>query len=221
MQWDHSQRAAGCCRHSGEFFHPPDWVSAGVRDESPPPPTISCDGWHEHKLNAPWGPWRQTKATRAGQGFFPPLTAKKYLTMTTFSDMFQFTLSCITVPHKVTFPSTVRNTMSRSRILPLILPLCLLSKYMLVLAVVGGAYQWPICYSPAEYGSGEWRKFPLVVVSLSVRDLEVNTANEVRGFSMTHAKFLSEVNSRGPFSALFSSQNCEILFSSLWLCSCT
>lgn len=32
---DHSQRAAGCCRHSGEFLQPPDWVSAGVRDESP------------------------------------------------------------------------------------------------------------------------------------------------------------------------------------------
>lgn len=35
-----------------------------------------------------------------------------------------------------------------------------------------------------------WRKFPPVVVSLSVWDLEVNTANEVRCFSMTHANFL-------------------------------
>ena len=38
-----------------------------------------------------------------------------------------------------------------------------------------------------QNGSGEWRKFPPVVVSLSGWDLEVNTANEVRCLSMTHA----------------------------------
>lgn len=42
-----------------------------------------------------------------------------------------------------------------------------------------------ILQQPMDLGSGG--KFPPVVVSLSVWDPEVNTANEVRCFSMTHA----------------------------------
>lgn len=61
--------------------------------------------------------------------------------------------------------------------------------------------------------------FPPVVVSLPVWDLEVNTANEVRCFSMTHANVLVKFVHVAILHS--SSLRCEILVSSLQLCSCT
>lgn len=90
-------------------------VSAGVR--VPPPSRTLCDGWPEHKLSTPWGPWRNAKAT-------------------------------------------VRNAMRRSRILILILPRCLLGKYVLVLAR-GRRRPFAVLYQSMDLANGG--TFPLLL----------------------------------------------------------
>lgn len=129
---DHSQRAAGCCRHSGV---PPASRLSLSRGERwvPPLSRIWCDGW----------PASTNRTGDVGEGirdtprppeqdrqlfFFIPLQQRKFGAL-------DYTKGCIVIQQKVCFPSTVRNTMSRSRIPLLIPPLRLHSKWVLVLAV--------------------------------------------------------------------------------------
>lgn len=130
---DHGQRAAGCCRHSGEFLQPPDWVSAGVRDESPH--YRGSGVMDDQQAQTEQGMWGRALGThqghqsRTGSCFFLiPLQQRKFWAL-------DYTKGCIVIQQKVCFPSTVRNTMSRSRIPLLIPPLRLHSKWVLVLAV--------------------------------------------------------------------------------------
>lgn len=134
MQSDHSQRAAGCCRHNGEFFQPPDWDSAGVRDE--PPPTNEEHVWWmtrpETKHTVGALETHQGHQSRAGFGFFfffkPPLF--KAQKMCDYDQMFWHVSICTQLFSK----KYVSPAPYQKKGLP-ILPLCILDTQVLVLAV--------------------------------------------------------------------------------------
>lgn len=92
----------------------------GWEMSSPPLLRLCCDGWPLHKLHMLWGHWRQVKAHREAQVSFPYSTGNVKCLF--------FLQAASLLNRKFHFPSNVRNTTSRSKILLLFLPLFLHSK---------------------------------------------------------------------------------------------
>lgn len=136
MQSDHSQRAAGCCGHNGEFFQPPDWDSAGVRDE--PPHTNEEHVWWMTRLETKHTvgalETHQGHQSRAGFRFFFSLASPFQSTENV--RLWPNVQACFNLHSTASLFSKkyVSPAPYQKKGLP-ILPLCILDTQVLVLAV--------------------------------------------------------------------------------------